>query len=243
MRGSTNHNNRLLQRLSPAELARLDKHLEPVTLSFKEPIYDRGQRIQHLYFPTSGIVSVVADLSNAETVETATIGREGLVGLPAFLGVSRAPGRAFCQIPGAAMRIRADALNAEAERGGTLGPLLLRYTNAVMAMLAQTAACNRSHTLDERMCRWLLMTRDRVDSDTFPLTQEFLATMVGVRRPSISLAGTSLQRAGLIKYSRGRITILDRPALEASSCECYAFVQKQFELALGGDGEKRRQRR
>ena len=131
-------------------------------------------------------------------------------------------------------------MQAEVDRGGSLGPVLLRYTNAMMAMLAQGVACNRSHTLEQRMSRWLLMTRDRVDSDDFPLTQEFLAQMVGVRRPTVSLAGAMLQRAGFIKYSRGRITVIDRAGLEEVSCECYAFVREQFDNAL--NGRRRRHR-
>jgi CRP-like cAMP-binding protein len=229
--------NRILKLLSHAELDRLGPDLEPVTLSFKEPLHEQGKRIKHLYFPNSGVISLVTDVSGSETVETGTVGREGVAGIGAFLGMPIATGRALCQVPGDGIRLRVEALNAELSRGGSLGPILLRYTNAMMAMLAQGAACNRAHALEQRMCRWLLMTRDRVDSDDFPLTQEFIAQMLGVRRPTVSLAGATLQRAGLIKYSRGRITILDRPGLEEASCECYALVHRQFELAL--DGKKR----
>ena len=227
-----NHRNRLLKLLSSPELERLGKDLEPVALSFKEPLHEQGKPIKHLYFPNSGVISLVTDVTDGQPVETGTIGREGVAGIGAFLGMPNATGRAFCQIPGDAIRIRCEAVQAEVDRGGSLGPVLLRYTNALMAMLAQSAACNRSHTLEQRMARWLLMTRDRVDSDDFPLTQEFLAQMLGVRRPTVSIAGAAFQRAGLIKYSRGRITILDRPGLEGMSCECFAFVQKQFNRAL-----------
>jgi CRP-like cAMP-binding protein len=235
---SENHTrNRILKLLSRTELERLGPDLEPVTLSFKEPLHEQGKRIKHLYFPNSGVISLVTDVSGGEIVETGTVGREGVAGIGAFLGMPNATGRALCQVPGDGIRLRVEALNAELDRGGSLGPILLRYTNAMMAMLAQGAACNRAHALEQRMCRWLLMTRDRVDSDDFPLTQEFIAQMLGVRRPTVSLAGATLQRAGLIKYSRGRIMILDRPGLEEASCECYAFVHQQFELAL--DGKKR----
>jgi CRP-like cAMP-binding protein len=227
-----NHRNRILSLLSSAELERLQKDLEPVPLSFKEPLQEEGKAIKYFYFPNSGIISLVKDISDGQPVETGTIGREGVLGIAAFLGARKATGRAFCQVPGDALRIRAEALLAETERGGSLKSILLRYTYALMTMLAQGAACNRSHSLEQRMCRWLLMSRDRVDSDEFPLTQEFLAQMLGVRRPSVSLAGATLQRAGLIKYSRGRITITDRHGLEGASCECYAFVQDQFEKAL-----------
>ena len=233
-----NHRNRILRLLSSEELERLGKHLEPVALHFKEPLHEQGKPIKHLYFPNSGVISLVTDVNDGQPVETGTIGREGVAGIGAFLGMRNATGRAFCQIPGDAVRLSCEAMEAEVNRGGSLGPVLRRYTNALMAMLAQGAACNRSHALEQRMCRWLLMTRDRVDSDDFPLTQEFLASMLGVRRPSVSLVGATLQRAGLIKYSRGRITILDRRGLEEASCECYAFVQDQFEKAL--DGRKRR---
>lgn len=228
-----NYRNWILRLLTPKELARLGPELEPVHLSFKEPVYEQGKPIRHLYFPNSGVISLVSNVSD-NPIETGTIGREGVVGLSAFLGVPTAIDRAFCQIPGDAVRIRPAAVKAEVDRGGSLGPVLLRYTHATLAMLAQTAACNRSHTLEQRMCRWLLMTHDRVDSDDFPLTQDFLAQMLGVRRPSVSLAGTTLQRAGLIKYSRGRITVLDRRGLEEASCECYAFVTDQFNKALNG---------
>ena len=208
-----------------------------MVLSFKEPLAEQGEQIKQLYFPNTGVISLVTDVNDGQPIETGTIGREGVLGIAGFLGMPQATGRAFCQIPGDAIRIRLAAVQAEVDRGGSLGPVLLRYTNALMAMLAQGAACNRSHTLEQRMCRWLLMTRDRVDSDDFPLTQEFLAQMLGVRRPSVSLTGATLQRAGFIKYSRGRITILDRPAIEEASCECFAFVQRQFDKAL--DGRKR----
>jgi|SRR5262245_29058294 len=231
-RRENGYRNRILNLLSSLELERLGQDLEPVPLTFKEPFHEQGKPIKHLYFPNTGVISLVTDLADGQSVESGTIGREGVAGIGAFLGMKNATGRAFCQIPGDGVRIGCEALQAEVHRGGSLGPILLRYTNALMAMLAQGAACNGSHPLEQRMCRWLLMTRDRVDSDDFPLTQEFLAQMLGVRRPSVSLAGATLQRAGLINYSRGRITITDRHGLEAASCECYAFVQDQFDQAL-----------
>ena len=229
------HRNRILKLLKPAELERLEPHFEAVSLSFKEPLLQQGKPIDHVYFPNNGVISLVTDVEGF-TVETGTVGREGMLGLGALLGMPHSVGRAFCQIPGDALRITTRQLQAEVDRGDSLGPALLRYTNAVLGMLSQNAACNGAHTVEERMCRWLLTTRDRVDSDEFPLTQEFLGMMLGVRRPTVSLTGSTLQRAGLITYTRGRITILDRERLEAASCECYAFVRDQFEQALA-DGD------
>ena len=234
-----NHRNRILKLLSSQELERLDTDLEHVALSFKEPLHEQGKPIKHLYFPNSGVISLVTDVKDGQPVETGTIGREGVAGIGAFLGMPNATGRAFCQIPGDAIRIRCEAVLAEVDRGGSLGPVLLRYTNALMAMLAQSAACNRAHSLEQRMARWLLMTRDRDPTAVSPLPHEFLATLLGVRRPTVSLAGATLQRAGFIKYTRGRITIIDRLGLEEQSCECYAFVQGQFDKALNGRRKRR----
>lgn len=232
--------NQLLQRLTEADFTRLRPDMEDVSLSFKETLYEQGSRIEHMYFPESGVVSLVTDLEEDGTVETGTIGSESVVGVPAFLGMMSASGRAICQIPGAATRIRLRAMIREREQNTVLAVLVFRSINATMAMLAQTAACNRAHPVDERMARWLLMTHDRVDGDEFPLTQEFLAQMLGVRRPSVNTAGLSLQRAGLIRYSRGKITIADRKGLEASSCECYRQIAGEFERAVNGGPEQQR---
>jgi CRP-like cAMP-binding protein len=228
----SNNRNRILRLLSTDEADRITPHLEFVKLSFKEPIYEEGKAVDYLYFVLSGIVSLVQDVEESP-IETGTVGCEGLVGLPAFLGNSLAPGRAFCQVPGDSLRVRPDIVRAEFSLGGNFANVLLRYTNALIGMVSQSVACLAAHPIEARMSRWLLMTRDRMESNDFPLTQEFLGQMLGVRRASVSLAGSSLQRAGLIKYSRGRITILDRPGLEAASCECYSFIRKQFDRALG----------
>jgi CRP-like cAMP-binding protein len=225
--------NRILRRLTPADFASLQSDLEIVSLSFKEVLYEQGQPIEHMHFVESGVVSIVTDLDDGGTVETGTIGREGVVGIPAFLGTSSSVSRAFCQIPGHAGRVPIARMLAERNRNTRLAELVLRSANAMMMMLAQTAACNRAHPVEERMCRWLLMTHDRVDGDEFPLTQEFLAQMLGVRRPSVNTAGLALQNAGLIRYSRGKIAILNRQGLESSSCECYAVIAREFERALG----------
>ena len=228
--------NRLLGLLPERESLTLRRYLEPVEMAFKEPVFANGKPIHHVYFPVRGVISLVMDLEEGVSVEAGTIGREGMVGLNVFLNVPRSPWRAFCQIPGDALRMPAQDFLSEVRESEALTLILFRYTNAMVASLAQTAACNRAHTLEERMCRWLLTTRDRVDSDDFPLTQEFLGQMLGVRRPSVSLAGIALQNAGLIHYTRGRITILDRKGIEEASCECYEIVKTHFEEALGVGG-------
>jgi CRP-like cAMP-binding protein len=224
--------NRILRLLPQPDAEDLLEILEPVHLAFKEPIYSIRRPIDFVYFPLTSVISLVMDTEEGFTVEAGTVGREGMVGLAAFLGNSLSPWRTLCQISGAALRLPSREFTTRVSDHGKLTLILLRYTNAVVSQLAQTAACNRAHPLEERMCRWLLMTRDRVDSDDFPLTQEFLGQMLGVRRPAVSLAGSALQNAGLIRYSRGRVTVIDRAGLEAAACECYRVVRDQFEEAL-----------
>ena len=225
--------NRILAALPPKDLKRLEPKLEGLSLEFKQPVYEPGEPIRHVYFPTSGIVSLVIVMSDDLPVEIATVGREGMVGLPVFLEAGETPNRAFCQVPGAALRMEAEAFKAEARRGGGLTSLLLRYTQALFNQVAQSAACNRTHTVEERCARWLLQTHDRVGEDRFLLTQEFMAEMLGVRRATVNIAAGILQRAGFIIYSRGRITILDRPGLESASCECYGVVKAESVRLLG----------
>ncbi|HUQ87028.1 MAG TPA: Crp/Fnr family transcriptional regulator [Vicinamibacterales bacterium] len=224
--------NLVLARLPRAERARLQPHMKLVDLHFKEGIHEQGKPIDFVYFPIRGLVSVVTDLRDGGTIETGTIGREGLVGVSAVLGPSPSPGRAFVQVPGAGYRLPASKLLDHLKQGGELQTLALKVANAQMATVAQTAACNRAHTLEERMARWLLLTRDRMDDDEFPLTQEFLSHMLGVRRPTVSLGGATLQKAGLIRYSRGHITIVDRKGLEQVSCECYSAIRDRYEKSL-----------
>ncbi|HJQ96799.1 MAG TPA: Crp/Fnr family transcriptional regulator [Candidatus Polarisedimenticolaceae bacterium] len=224
--------NRLLSLLPAGNSATIRRLAEHVPLTFKEPVMSAGKPIDYVYFPLSGIVSIIVDLDEGFSVEAVTVGREGMVGLNAFLNTPRPPWRAFCQIAGDALRVRARDFLQETRQDDHLALVLFRYTNAVIAGVAQTAACNRAHTLEERMCRWLLTTRDRVDSDDFPLTQEFLGQMLGVRRPSVSLAGIALQHAGLISYTRGRITIRDRTGVEQASCECYEAAKRHYEESM-----------
>lgn len=224
--------NQLLARLPKAEWKRLHPRLEHVKLTFKETLHEQGKPIDYLYFPDVGVISVVTELREGGSIETGTIGREGIAGVSVFLGHDRALGRAFIQVPGQAWRLSRKELAAHLKSPGDLTHLALRSVNVQMATVAQTAACNRAHSLEERLARWLLMTRDRVDDDSFPLTQDFLAQMLGVRRPTVSLAGATLQKAGLITYSRGRIAILDREALEGVACECYAVIKTRYEDRL-----------
>lgn len=223
--------NRILARLSKQEFQRLAPHLEDVELTFKQVVHEQGESVDCLYFMEHGVVSLVIVFENNENVEAGTVGNEGVVGVSGFLQSDAATSRAICQIAGSAKRLDLEVLRQE-EPASNLSRLLFRYTNALIGMLAQTAACNRAHSLEERMCRWLLMTVDRVGTNEFPLTQEFLAQMLGVRRPSVNLAGAALQRAGLIRYSRGRIMVVDRQGLQAASCECYERVRREFEQAL-----------
>jgi len=225
--------NRILRLLPLDEAEQLGRILEPVTLRFREPIYTNGKPVEYVYFPLTGMISVVMDMEGGQTVEAATIGREGMVGLSAFWGSPKSVWRVLSQIAGDALRAPVEIFSQSIGQEGTAFNRLLRqYTVAFVAALAQTAACNRLHSLEQRMCRWLLTTSDRVGADEFPLTQDFLGQMLGVRRPSVSLAGAALQDAGLIKYTRGRIAIVNRTGLEAASCECYGIVRRHHEEAL-----------
>ena len=224
--------NRILQLLPGDEVEQLGRILEPVTLRFRESIYTNGKPMDYVYFPLTGMASLVMDMEGGQTVEAATIGREGMVGLMSFWGSPKALWRVMIQIAGDALRAPVDVFNEHIHPDSTLHRLLRQYTVAFVATLAQTAACNRLHSLEARMCRWLLTTSDRLDADEFPLTQDFLGQMLGVRRPSVSLAGAALQEAGLIKYTRGKIAIVNRSGLEAASCECYAIVHRHHEEAL-----------
>ena len=216
--------NRLLDSLPRPDMERLRPHLEAVAVGVRHVIYEPNGPILHVYFPTGCVISLVTYLMDGSAVEMATIGLEGMVGLPIFLGTDTMPSRAFGQVPGDALRITAAALTAEIKRNGPLVRVLNRYTQALFNQVAQTTACNRVHLVEQRCARWLLQTHDRVGSDQFLLTQEFLAQMLGVRRSGVSAAAGSLQKAGLIRYARGRITVLDRPGLESAACECYGVI-------------------
>jgi CRP-like cAMP-binding protein len=222
-------NNFILAALPHDEYARLRDRLEPVECSVRQLIYQTGEPIGHVWFPTTAVLSMVTQVAGEVAVEVATIGREGMAGLPVFLGVTASPNTVFVQVPGVALRLRADQLREVLTGDGALHRQLHRYIQATMVQLAQNVACNRLHGTEERAARWLLMTADRVGSDRFPLTQEFLAQMLGVRRATVSLIAGLLHNAGLISYSRGVITIDDRAGLQAAACDCYSIVRGEFD--------------
>jgi CRP-like cAMP-binding protein len=224
--------NSLLSALPADQKARMEPHLDRVHLNLKEVIYEPNGPIPFVYFPLGGVVSLVVVMDDGLIVECATVGNEGLVGVPIFMGAERSPHKAFSQVPGDALRMPAADFRRETRPGTALHDVLQRYNQGLMNQMAYSVACNRLHSVEERMCRWLLMTRDRVGSDDFALTQEFLAQMLGVRRASVTVVAGVLQKAGFIAYSRGRISILDGPRLEAASCECYKIVQREFERLL-----------
>jgi len=191
-----------------------------------------NEPIEYVYFPNNGIVSLVNVTEDGGTVEAATVGNEGMVGIPVLLGADKMIIQAIVHIVGDALRMKADVFKREVTPGTQLHNLLLRYTLALMNLISQSVACNSLHPVEQRCCRWLLLCQERVKSEQFLLTQEFLAQMLGVRRATVSGVAATLQQAGLIRYSRGKITICDRPSLEASSCECYRIVKEEFERLL-----------
>ena len=225
--------NNLLASLPKEEYKRLLPQLETVPLSLKQPLYRLNEPIEYVYFPNSGVVSVVSLLKDGRIVEVATVGNEGMIGTPILLGVDRILAETFVQIPGDGLRMKVDVFRREVPLGSPLHSLLLRYTQALMNHLMQSVVCNQMHSVEQRCCRWLLLTQDRVESDEFPMTQEFLSQMLGVRRASVSVVAATLQRAGLIRYHRGKIKVLDRQGLEAGSCECYQVVKQEYIRLLG----------
>jgi CRP-like cAMP-binding protein len=221
--------NFILAAIPDPEYAQMRDRLEPVELGVKELVYDAEEPISQVYFPTTAVLSMIARVDGEASVEVATIGREGMAGLPVFLGVTASPNTVFAQVPGMALRMRAEQLREVLTGDGALHGQLHRYIQATMVLLAQNVACNRLHSTEERAARWLLMTADRVGADMFPLTQEFLAQMLGVRRATVSLTAGLLHQAGLISYRRGVITIDDRAGLRDAACECYELVRGEFD--------------
>jgi CRP-like cAMP-binding protein len=224
--------NRLLAGLAPQFLKYILEDLEPVDLESRQLLYDSGEQIEQVYFPVDAVVSVVADMEDKAVIEVATIGREGMVGVPALLQADSDGHRAFVQVPGRAARLPVARFLEVVEASEDFERLLHRYIQALITQIARSAACNRVHSIDERAGRWLLLTHDRAARDEFPLTQEFLAQMLGVRRPSVTTAAGMLQRAGFIRYSRGRVTIIDREGLEQASCDCYRIIRAEYERLL-----------
>ena len=221
--------NQLLAALPAADYESLLPDLEFVTLPLGLAVFESGSKLRHLYFPASGIVSLLYAMENGASTEIAVIGNEGVVGIALFMGGESTPSRAVVQSAGHAYRLKAAVLKAEFDRGGPLQHLLLRYTQALIAQMTQTAVCNRHHAVDQQLCRWLLLSLDRIPSNELAMTQELIANMLGVRREGVTEAAGKLQAAGLIRYRRGHITVLDRPKLEARVCECYAVVKKEMD--------------
>jgi CRP-like cAMP-binding protein len=224
--------NHLLAVLPKSYSERLYPHLELVPLPLGEALYESGDALNHVYFPTTSIVSLLYVLENGASAEIAVVGNEGIVGIALFMGGETMPNRAVVQSAGQAYRLKGQFLKQEFSRAGALQHLLLRYTLALLSQMAQTAVCNRHHSVDQQLCRWLLLSHDRLPSNELSMTQELIANMLGVRREGVTEAAGKLQSAGLIHYSRGRITVMDRPGLEARVCECYEVVRREFHRLL-----------
>ena len=224
--------NGLLAVLPATERERLYPHLEPVKMALGDVVYESGSRQDYVYFPTTSIVSLLYVMEDGASAEIAVVGNEGMVGVALFMGGETTPSRAIVQSAGAAFRLSGQLLKREFTRAGPMQHLLLRYTQALLTQMAQTAVCNRHHSVDQQLCRWLLLSLDRLPSNELTMTQELIANMLGVRREGVTEAAGKLQSAGLIHYSRGRITVLDRPGLEARACECYEVVKRESDRLL-----------
>jgi CRP-like cAMP-binding protein len=224
--------NHLLAALPPAEFERLSPHLELVPMLLGETLYEPGGTLQHVYFPTTAIVSLLYVMESGASAEIAGVGNEGILGISLFMGGDTTPSSAVVQTAGHGYRLPGRLLKEEFSRAGLLQRLLLRYTQALLTQMCQTAACNRHHSIEQQLCRWLLLTLDRLPSQELVMTQELVAGALGVRRESITEAAGNLQRAGVVRYRRGHIAVLDRSGLEAGACECYAVVKKEMARLL-----------
>jgi len=224
--------NRLLAALPAADYERLQPHLEPLPLPLGWAVYEAGDEQGYVFFPTTSIVSLLYVMEDGSSAEIAVVGNEGLVGIALFMGGESTPSRAVVQSAGHGYRLRAGVLKTEFGQGADLQHLLLRYTQALITQMAQTAVCNRHHAVEQQLCRWLLLSLDRLPTNELTMTQELIANMLGVRREGVTEAAGKLQAAGLINYSRGKITVLDRPKLEARVCECYAVVKREYDRLL-----------
>ena len=224
--------NHLLAALPPADLERLLPTLEWVQMPLGHVLYESGAQLRHVYFPSTSIVSLLYVMENGASAEIAVVGNDGVIGVALFMGGETMPNRAVVQSAGEGYRLTGQMLKQEFNRSGELQNLLLRYTQALLTQMAQTAVCNRHHSLDQQLCRWLLLSLDRLPANDLVMTQELIANMLGVRREGVTEAAGDLQRAGLIEYRRGHITVLDRPGLEARACECYMVVKKEFDRLL-----------
>src|SRR3984885_7147883 len=224
--------NLLLAALPDAERERWLPQLEAVDMPLGQVLYESGSRLSHVYFPTTSIISLLYVMENGASAEIAVVGQEGIVGISLFMGGESTPSRAVVQSAGQGLRLKASLMMLEFNRGGPVTHLLLRYTQALITQMAQTAVCNRHHSLDQQLCRWLLLSLDRLEGNQLVMTQELTANMLGVRREGVTEGALKLQHAGLIQYARGRITVLDREGLEKRSCECYAVVKQEKERLL-----------
>jgi CRP-like cAMP-binding protein len=228
--------NRIVSSLPPDERERLAKMLQPVTFALGDVVYESGGHLQHVYFPTTSVVSLLYTMENGSTAEMGLAGNDGVVGVALFLGGDTTPNRAVVQIGGGAFGMAAKHLREEFARGGPFQRALLRYTQALITQISQTAVCNRLHEVEQRLCRWLLLCHDRVKSNEIQMTQEFISNMLGGRRESVTVAAGRLQDVGLIHYARGHISILDRQGLERTVCECYQIVKGEMDRLYGPPG-------
>lgn len=229
MLNTTQSANRLLALLRSADYNRLQPHLEPVALDYRQSLYRANKPIEAVYFIESGVGSLVNTMTDGRAAEVGTVGNEGLAGLPLVFGDERAPTSLYVQVPGAGLRMTAKAFRRELSQSPSMQAVFLRYAHAFFNQVAQSAACNHFHKLEQRCCRWLLMTQDRMPGNEFLLTQEFLAMMLGVQRTGVTAAAGALQRAGLITYTRGQVVVLDRRGLQRLACECYNVSKKEFD--------------
>jgi CRP-like cAMP-binding protein len=224
--------NHLLDALPEADYARIQDRLEYISMPLGQALYESGGHLKHVYFPTTAIVSLLYVLENGASAEIAVVGNEGILGISLFMGGETTPSRAVVQSASYGYRMRASLLKLEFNRAGPMMQLLLRYTQALITQMSQTAVCNRHHSIEQQLCRWLLLSLDRLSADDLNMTQELIANMLGVRREGVTEAAGKLQRAGLIEYSRGHIRVLDRPKLEKRVCECYQVVKTEFDRLL-----------
>mgnify|MGYP000509357709 CR=1 FL=1 len=224
--------NHLLAALPDAEWQRWRPQLELIALPLGQVLYESGTTLKHVYFPTTAIISLLYVMENGASAEISVVGNEGLVGISLFMGGESTPSRAVVQSAGHGFRLKAQLMKDEFDRAGPVLHLLLRYTQALITQMSQTAVCNRHHSLDQQLCRWLLLSLDRLEGTDLVMTQELIANMLGVRREGVTEAAHKLQEAGLIRYSRGRISVLDRIALERRVCECYGVVKKEYDRLL-----------
>jgi len=225
--------NHLFAWVSEEELMRLLPNLQPLTLSLGEVLYESGEKMDYVYFPTTAIISLLYIMENGSTAEIGVVGNDGLVGIAIFMGGDTTPNRAVVQSAGKAFKMQAKEMKEEFTRGGRFHSLCLRYTQALITQISQTAVCNRLHSIDQQLCRWLLLSHDRLPTSRLIMTQELISNMLGVRREGITHAAKRLQKAGYISYVRGDMTILDRKGLEASVCECYQVVRTEYDRLLG----------